>query len=260
MRLNKYLSHNTKLSRREADKAIQEGRVNIDRQKITNPATQVEDEEKVFLDGRFVNPKKDEMITVIAYCKPKGEIVSKSDDRGRKTIYDTLPNSFRGYVPIGRLDYATSGLLLLTDSKPTAQKLMESSLERVYIVKIKGTITEKMEKAMLEGLQNVDARKGGHELSDIETMSFAPFLGYKIDKNTPNHSKLKIAISEGKNREIRRFFGYFDRDVIDLKRVSFGGIELNALPEGKWRFLNKKEYKDLRDFLKKPQESKPIAQ
>ncbi|MFP4332747.1 MAG: pseudouridine synthase [Campylobacterales bacterium] len=253
MRLNKYLSHNTKLSRREADRAIQEGRVNIDRVKITNPATQVEDEQKVFLDSRFINPNRDEMITVIAYCKPKGEIVSKKDDRGRKTIYDTLPDRFRGFVPVGRLDFTTTGLLLLTDSKPTAARLMESNLERVYIVKLKGSITEKIEKAMLEGLHNVDAKKGGHKLSDIETMSFAPFLGYKIDKNTPNHSKLKIAISEGKNREIRRFFGYFDRDVIDLKRVSFGGVELNALPEGKWRFLNKKEYKDLREFLNKPQ-------
>lgn len=253
MRLNKYLSHNTHLSRREADSAIQEGRVNIDRVKITNPATQVGDEDRVFLDGRFINPKRDEMITVIAYCKPKGELVTKKDDRDRKTIYDTLPARFRGYVPIGRLDYATTGLLLLTDSKPTAQKLMESNLERVYIVKIKGTITEKIEKAMLQGLKDVDATKGGHELSDIEKMSFSPFLGYKIDKNTPTYSKLKIAISEGKNREIRRFFAYFDRDVIDLKRVSFGGVELNALPEGKWRFLSKKEYKDLRAFLNKPQ-------
>ena len=82
-------------------------------------------------------------------------------------------------------------------------------------------------------------------------MQIAPFLGYKIIKNSPTFSKLKVAIKEGKNRELRRFFAYFDSNVVDLKRVSFGGIDLGMLKEGKTRFLTKSEYQSLHDFLHK---------
>jgi 23S rRNA pseudouridine2605 synthase len=80
-------------------------------------------------------------------------------------------------------------------------------------------------------------------------MNIAPFNSYLIQKNDKNFSKLKVGISEGKNRELRRFFGYFDLEVLDLKRIDFGGIELNNLPSGKYRYLNKNEYKKLKDFI-----------
>jgi len=169
-------------------------------------------------------------------------LVTKSDPRQRKTIYDTLPGKYRHFIPIGRLDYATEGLLLLTDASRVATALMTSNMERVYRVKVKGDINSDIEEAMQKGMELEDASSGGHELSNIKSMSFAPFYAYNIVKNSPTYSIIKIAISEGQNREVRRFFAHFNRDVVDLKRLSFGGIELNNLPNGKVRFLSKNEY------------------
>ena len=247
MRLNKYISHNTIYSRREADKLIKEGFVKVNNKIVKEPFYDVKKGDKVFLKGRPVKEKK--LFTVIVYNKPKGELVAKKDDRGRRTIYDSLPSKFKHFIPVGRLDFATEGLLLLTDSPKVAQALMESNLERIYKVKIKGSITPQMEKAMQEGLELEDATKGAHEKTKIKSMKFAPFYAYQIIKNDPKYSKLKIALTEGKNREIRRFFAHFNAEVIDLKRLEFGGVALNALPVGKIRYLTKKEYEDLREFL-----------
>ncbi len=248
MRINKYISHNTKYSRREADELIKGGRVKIGHKIVTDLSTKVESGDKVFLNGKLIKPKH--KFTVIVYNKPKGELVTKRDDRGRRTIYDSLPKKFSHFIPIGRLDFASEGLLLLTDSPKVASSLMESRLERVYYLKVKGLITPKIEEAMQKGLFLQDASKGAHEKSKKGAMEFSPFVAYKIIKNSPTFSKLKVVISEGKNRELRRFFAYFDRDVLDLKRVSFGGIDLGVLKEGKTRFLTKKEYEDLRAYLK----------
>ncbi|BCD59328.1 MULTISPECIES: pseudouridine synthase [unclassified Nitratiruptor] len=248
MRLNKYISHNTTYSRREADRLIQEGFVKVNRQVVKEPFYDVQEGDKVFVKGKLIKPKVD--YTVIVYNKPKGELVTKKDDRGRKTIYDSLPKKFAHYIPVGRLDFASEGLLLLTDSPKIAQALMESDIPRVYNVKIKGEVTPKMEEAMREGLELENATAGAHEKSNITSMKFAPFFAYRIDKNAPTFSKLKVALTEGKNREIRRFFAHFGKDVVDLKRVEYGWIKLNALPTGKTRYLSKKEYEKLREFLK----------
>ncbi len=248
MRLNKFISHNTPYSRREADRLIQEGRVKIGRKVVKEPYYDVQPGDRVYIDGKPVKQKRG--YTVIVYNKPKGELVSKKDDRGRKTIYESLPAKFRSFIPVGRLDFASEGLLLLTDSPKVAQVLMESDLPRIYNVKIKGSVTPEMEAAMQEGLELEDAKAGGHERSEISSMRFAPFYAYRIDKNAPTYSKLKVALTEGKNREIRRFFAHFGKDVVDLKRVEYGWIKLNALPSGKSRYLSKKEYAKLHQFLK----------
>ncbi|WP_345993255.1 pseudouridine synthase [Sulfurimonas sp. HSL-1716] len=249
MRLNKYIAHYSSYSRREADKAIQNGYVRVDGEIETNPATQVDEKHsKVTVSGKKIAPS--EQYTVIVYNKEKGELVTKSDPKGRKTIYDTLPSKYKHYIPIGRLDFATEGLLLLTDASRVATALMTSSMERVYRVKVKGEISEEMELAMQNGLELEDASSGAHELSEIKSMNFAPFYAYKIVKSTPTYSILKIAIGEGQNREVRRFFAHFDREVVDLKRLSFGGIELNNLPNGKVRFLTRSEYGHLYEFMK----------
>jgi len=103
---------------------------------------------------------------------------------------------------------------------------------------------------MIEGMTLEDATAGGHSHSKITYMEFKPFIGYKIQKNTPNYSILKVAISEGKNRELRRFFAHFGGEVVDLKRLSFAEVELNNLPTGKSRFLSRSEYSALYKFLK----------
>jgi 23S rRNA pseudouridine2605 synthase len=107
-----------------------------------------------------------------------------------------------------------------------------------------------MENAMLNGMVLDDASAGGHEHSKVTSMEFKPFIGYKIQKNAPNYSILKVAISEGKNRELRRFFAHFGTDIADLKRLSFAEIELNNLPTGKVRFLQRSEYSALAKFMK----------
>lgn len=249
MRLNKYIAHHSSYSRREADKAIQDGYVRVDGEIQDNPATQVDEKETVvYVSGQQVTPR--DKYTVIVYNKPKGELVTKVDPRGRRTIYDGLESKYKHFIPVGRLDYATEGVLLLTDASKVATALMNSGLQRVYKVKIKGEITPEIEAAMLNGLQLTDATAGGHSHSKVTSMTFAPFVAYKIQKNEHNYSVLKIVITEGQNREIRRFFAHFGTDVADLKRISFAEVELNNLPTGKSRFLTRSEYSSLFTFLK----------
>ncbi|MDY0122796.1 pseudouridine synthase [Sulfurimonas sp.] len=259
VRLNKYIAHHSSYSRREADKAIQDGYVRVDGEIQTNPATDViEGVNIVYVSGKQVSPR--DKYTVIVYNKPKGELVTKSDPKGRRTIYDTLSKEYRHYIPVGRLDFASEGLLLLTDASKVASALMESDLERIYKIKIKGEVTPDMEDAMLKGLKLEDATAGGHSHSKIKEMEFKPFIGYKIQKNQPNYSILKVALSEGKNRELRRFFAHFGAEVVDLKRISFAEIELNNLPEGKVRFLSRSEYSALAKFLKDEKKSEQKEQ
>jgi len=249
VRLNKFISHNSNYSRREADKVIEEGRVTINNKVISDLATKVVSGDIVKIGKRVIKSDKNRMYTVIIYNKPKGELVTKSDPRGRKVIFDTLDKKYKDFMPIGRLDYASEGLILLTDSVDVANKLMHSNLERVYKIKVDGKIHPKVEEAMLNGLELEDASSGGHEKSKVRSMTFEPFVAYQILTNGDNFSKLKVGITEGKNRELRRFFGHFGLEVMDLKRFEFGGISLNNLPTGKSRYLTRDEYKDLRHFI-----------
>lgn len=248
MRINKFISHNSPYSRREADELIKEGKVKVNNKVITDLSTKICEKDKVKINNKMLFKKT--KFTVIVYNKQKGEIVSKIDDRGRKTIYESLPKSFAKFLSVGRLDYASEGLLLLTDSPVIADALMHSNIERMYYLKVKGKITDEIITAMQEGFTADDATKGAHEKTNITSMSFAPFLAYKIFGFSGGYTKLKVVINEGKNRELRRFFGYFDAEVVELKRVSFGRMSLNNLKSGKFRYLENNEYEDLRDFLK----------
>lgn len=248
MRLNKYISHNTKYSRREADALIEAGEVIINRQKIENFAYEVQEDDQISIRGLHVKERTE--LTMIAYNKPKGTLVTRKDDRGRTTIFHTLPGKFRHFIPIGRLDYASEGLLLLTDSPSVADIMMRGDLDRTYNIKIDKPLTPEMEEAMREGLILDDARAGGHEQSKVYSMEFAPFVHYEIRGVSAHFTKLRVTISEGKNRELRRFFGHFEANVLDLKRVEFGGIELNNLPTGKTRYFTRREYDDTHKYLK----------
>ncbi|MGM0623970.1 MAG: pseudouridine synthase [Campylobacterota bacterium] len=247
MRLNKFISHNTKYSRREADALIEAGEVKINKETVKNFGDDVDFYDEVTVKGKRVKKKTE--FTVVVYNKPKGELVSKKDPQGRTTIYHKLPGKFRTFNYVGRLDFASEGLLLLTDSVDVANKLAQSNLERVYKVKVNGFITEKIIKAMQEGVKHSDATQGAHEKTEIKSMDFSPFSWFEIQKNGKNYSTIKVALTEGKNREIRRFFGGFGLDVLDLKRLSYGWISLDALPTGKTRFLEKSDYNKLHDFI-----------
>ena len=248
MRLNKYISHNTKYSRREADALIEAGEVIVNRQKIDNFGYEVKEGDQVSIRGLHVKERTE--LTMIVFNKPKGTLVTRKDDRGRTTIFHTLPGKFRHFIPIGRLDYASEGLLLLTDSPTVAEVMMRGDLNRTYNIKIDKPFTPEMEEAMREGLILDDARAGGHEKSKVYSMEFTPFVHYEVRGVSTHFTKLRVTIAEGKNRELRRFFGHFEANVLDLKRVEFGGIELNNLPTGKTRYFTRREYDDTHKYLK----------
>jgi len=248
MRLNKYISHNSKYSRREADKLIEAGEVTVNKVKIENFGYEVKEGDQVSVRGLHVKERTE--LTMVVFNKPKGTLVTRKDDRGRTTIYHKLPGKFRHFIPIGRLDFASEGILLLTDSPKVAEVMMQSGLDRTYNIKIDKPLTADMEQAMQEGLILDDARAGGHEKSKIYSMEFAPFVHYEVRGVSANFTKLRVTIAEGQNRELRRFFGHFEATVLDLKRVEFGGIQLNNLPTGKTRFFTRKEYNDIHKYLK----------
>jgi len=249
MRLNKYISHNTKYSRREADTLIDAGEVTLNKIPLKEFGYEVQKEDQIYLKGKAIKATNE--LTIIAYNKPKGVLVTKKDDRGRATIYHKLPGKFRHFTPVGRLDYASEGLLLLTDNIEVATALMESGLDRTYNLKIDKPVTTEMIDAMKEGLVLDDARAGAHEKSKIYAMEFAPFAHFELRSEGKNFSKLRVTIKEGKNRELRRFFAHFEAKVLDLKRVSFGGIDLNNLPENKTRYFTRREYDDVHKFMKR---------
>lgn len=248
MRINKYLSHNTGYSRREADELIKTGKVSINGKVLKEMGYEVKEGDKVRIGTRFIKEKTE--FTAIVYNKPKGELVTKKDDRGRKTIYDNLPRGLSKFVSVGRLDFASEGLLILTDAPGVADALMKGDFEREYYIKVRGEITEQVKEAMREGFFAKDATKGAHAKTKIKSMEFAPFLGFHIFEPSGGYTRARVIIKEGQNRELRRFFGYFDLEVVDLKRVSFGMLSLDNLGEGKWRYFSQKEYEELRAYLK----------
>lgn len=256
MRINQYISHNTGHSRREADELIKAGKVRVNGRVLENLGYNVRSNDKISIGTRLIRLKND--YSVIVYYKPKGELVSKSDARGRRLIYDSLPNGFKHFIPVGRLDYASSGLLLLTDAPKIATALSGSDLEREYYLKLKGSVSEGVKEAMRTGLSLKDATKGAHAKTRIKSMDFAPFVAFGIVNESGGYTRLRVIINEGKNRELRRFFGHFDLEVMDLKRVAFGAVSLDTLKEGKWRYFGAGEYDRLRDFLASLEPKKSI--
>ncbi len=258
MRLNQFISIHSKYSRREADKLILDGVVKINHTianqhsivpsiALNNPSKAIK-EFKVFINGKKLCYDKKRGYTAIVYHKPKGELVSKKDSYGRKLIYDSIDSKYSHFMPVGRLDFASEGLLILSDNKEVVSKLMNSCMNRIYIIKIDSNITQNMINAMKQGLELKNAKAGGHPLSKIKQMNFMP-MEFEIIKNS-NISKLKVCIKEGKNRELRRFFAFFNANILDLRRVSYGFVNLNALPVGKTRFFTKQEYAELKRFIK----------
>jgi 23S rRNA pseudouridine2605 synthase len=250
MRLNKFISHNSKYSRREADKLIEDGQVKVNKKVENRGFYDVKKGDIVSVKGRILKPKAPNEVTMIVYNKPKGALVTKKDDRGRTTIYHLLPGKFRHFIPVGRLDFASEGLLLLTDNPTVADTFMNAKVPRVYNIKIDKPVTPDMIEAMKRGLQIRDSLKGAHPKSDIKEMFISPFESFQIRGESGKYTKLRVTITEGKNRELRRFFGYFDAEIVDLKRVAFWEIELNNLPTNKTRYFTQNEYDRLHKFLK----------
>lgn len=225
MRINKFLAAAGVASRRECDKLISEGRVTVNG-KTAELGLEVGGDDEVFVNGNKVVLKKNEYYLL---NKPKGYICSVSDEKGRKTVMDLMPQNVGRIYPVGRLDYDSEGLLIMTTDGELAQKLTHPSNEvpKTYLVKIDGTITE----AALNPIRS------GIEIDGYVTKKCKAHI---VETNK-SYTKIHITITEGKNREIRKMFEAIGKEVTLLKRIKIGEITLRGLDRGAYRKLSKEE-------------------
>jgi 23S rRNA pseudouridine2605 synthase len=214
-------------SRSEARRLVAEGRVRVHGRPADDPLLPVVPERaSIEVDG--VAAKRGERI-VVALHKPRGVLTSARDPEGRPTVFDLLPPSLHHLVPVGRLDAASTGLLLFTNDTRLADRLTDPAegLPRVYLATVRGEV----------GDEEVGRLLGGIEV-DGETLGAAEA---RVRKRSHRESHLVLVLKEGKNREIRRMMKALGHEVTALKRVSFAGIELGELLPGRFRFVSEEE-------------------
>ena len=216
MRINKYLAASGVASRRECDKLIQSGCVIVNG-KVAGLGLEIKSDDEVFVNGNKVVLKKNEYYIL---NKPKGYICSVSDDKGRKTVMDLMPQNVGRIYPVGRLDYDSEGLLIMTTDGELAQKLMHPSNEvsKTYLVKIEGVVTE----------NDLNPIRSGIEIEGYITKKCKAHI---VETNKA-YTKIHITVTEGKNREIRKMFAAIGREVMLLKRIKIGEIGLSGLDRG----------------------------
>lgn len=240
-KLQKVLARAGHGSRRELEALIKAGRVSVNGI-VAKLGERLEDENAVVrIDGHTVSAKAQEEVIcrVLAYYKPEGELCTRHDPEGRRTVFDRLPK-IRGsrWISVGRLDANTSGLLLFTTDGELANRLMHPSrqVEREYLVRVFGEVTEQKVKNLVRGVELEDG------MARFEDVVYAGGDGM-------NHT-FYVAINEGRNREVRRLWESQDTTVSRLKRVRYGDIYLDKkLPRGGWMELDLKEVNYLRELV-----------
>ena len=227
MRINKFLSTLGIASRRAVDKYIEEGRITVNANTATT-GMDISGNDNIFIDGKKIETNIDEKKVYFMLNKPLEVLSSSSDDRGRRTVVDLIKTDKRIF-PIGRLDYMTSGLILLTNDGELFNRIVhpKSEIYKKYYVKIWGKIKK----------EEIDVLKKGILIDDGKTLP-AKISGIKYDKNK---TSMYISIREGRNRQIRRMIEKFGYKVLILKREKIGELSLGDLPEGKYRELTKQE-------------------
>lgn len=224
MRLQKFLALCGVASRRGAEVIISEGRVAVNGKVVTEMGIKVKDADKVTVDGKAVKPEKRKYYIMLN--KPAGVLSSVKDDRGRECVVDIIEGVDARLYPVGRLDYDTTGLLLLTNDGDFMQKVTHPSFEiwKTYQAVVKGVPTETDVKRFAEGIM----------LDDGKTLpAVLDVVGYK-GKN----AIVEVSIREGRNRQVRRMLERIGHPVNSLKRISFGCLELGDLKPGKWKYLS----------------------
>ncbi len=238
MRINKFLAECGVASRRNCEAFVLEGRVKVNNKKITNLATDVDPEtDKVSLDDKPVKPIAKHLYIMLN--KPKGYICTTADEKGRKTVMDFFEGKYPGkrIFPVGRLDFDTEGLLLLTTDGDLANRLMHprNEVSKTYVAKIEGEISE----------ADLNKLRMGVELDGVKTKKCkVKLVGFDEKENL---SRIEVVITEGRNRQVRRMFESINRDVVFLKRTAVGEIKLGGLYRGNFRELKDKEI----EFLKR---------
>ena len=221
MRLNKYIASLNIASRREADRLIQNGNVKVNGIVNTNPATQVDENDKV--ECSIEQYKKEDKI-YIKLNKPRGYVVSSNKNEG-KPIYNLIKNDFDNIYPVGRLDKDSSGLILLTNDGVFAKQIIgeNTNCEKEYFVKVNDNIPDGALKKLEYGI-SLDGQK------------LKPAKVKRINKNS-----FHIILTEGKNRQIRRMCQKIGFEVIILKRLRIADILLDDLKDGTFKHLNQNE-------------------
>lgn len=232
MRINKYLASCGVASRRECDNLIKNGSVKINGV-VASLGTEVKDGDNVTVNGNTVTLKKNEYYIL---NKPKGYLCTVRDDKGRKTVLDLMPATIGRIYPVGRLDYDSEGLLILTTDGELAQHLMHPSNEvpKTYLVKIEGTINE-------AGLNPI---RSGIDIGGYVTKKCKAHI---VETNKA-YTKIHVTVTEGKNREIRRMFEAIGKEVTLLKRIRIGELTLRGLDRGAYRKLTQQEIDYLRSI------------
>ena len=212
MRINKFLAENGVASRRAADKMIEDGEVEING-RIARLGDNVEPDDVVRANGKIVGHN-----TKIEYYimhKPKGCVCTVSDEHGRKTVMDLLPPNAGRVFPVGRLDYDTEGLLILTNDGDLAYKLTKPANEipKTYVAKVEGAVTEQMLNRIRPGIE-------------IEKGVMTKKCKMKILETDKKYTRVQIVLTEGKNREIRKMFEAIGKHVAFLKRIKIGELTL----------------------------------
>lgn len=237
-RLQKFLARAGVASRRGAEQLIIEGKIRVNGVVVKELGTKIKPgQDKVFYNGKLIKPEAEKVYYILN--KPKGYISSVKDERGRKTVVDIFTDVEERIFPIGRLDYNTEGLLLLTNDGEFMNKLLHPKYEiaKTYIAKIDGIIT------------NDDLYKlaNGVKLEDGKTAPADVYVD-SIDKPTKT-CRVEITIHEGRNRQVRRMFQALGYEVKSLKRIAFAGLVLNDLKRGEYRKLRDKELQSLRRLI-----------
>ncbi len=224
--LNRAMSKLGILTRRQATGAILGGRVRVNGRVVLNPAEPINPAvARIEVDEQAAVPSE---WRTILLNKPRGVVTTRSDPAGRPTVYDVLKDDGEGLIPVGRLDQATTGLLLLTTDPGLAAWIADpaNAVEQLYVVTVRGKVTTE-EAAQLEAGITL------HGVRSVELRADAVVLR----KASNRESHLTVELREGKNRQVRRLFEAVGHELSRLKRVKMAGLELGSLEPGQWRDL-----------------------
>lgn len=236
-RLQKIIANKGYCSRRKAEELIQNGKVKVNGKIVTTLGTKISEKDIITIDNNVLEPEQKEYYLLY---KPRGIITSTKDEKNRKTVIDFIPTQARIY-PVGRLDYDTSGILLLTNDGELTNALIhpKNEIDKVYVAKVKGLVTPNDLKTLSNGII-IDGRKTSKGKAKLK----------KYDKKT-NTSIVELVIHEGRNHQVKKMFEVLGYNVLKLKREQFGFLNLSGLKSGEYRRLTPKEVKILYSEIKK---------
>lgn len=228
MRLQKYMAICGVASRRKCEEYIQQGLVTVNGEVVTELGTKIDpDHDEVLFRGKLLQEEK--KVSIVLY-KPVGYMCSNDDPEGRSTVQELITDIPARLYHVGRLDYSTEGLLIMSNDGELANRLMHPSheIQKTYTVLCRGLIDQDALRALRKGVL----------LDDGMTASAEVVLKRRGEKN----SQLQISIHEGRNRQVRRMMDAVGHEVIKLRRDRIGNITLYGLEPGQWRYLTKDEF------------------